>query len=597
MPHDTPLIATIVAGLGLAFVFGALANRFRIPPLVGYLVAGVLVGPNTPGFVADAGLANELAEIGVILLMFGVGLHFSLKDLLSVRAIAVPGAIVQIGFATALGAGLSWMLGWSMGAGLVFGLALSVASTVVLLRALQERRMIETERGRIAVGWLIVEDLAMVLALVLLPALAGVLGGQEQTDAHASGLLSLPASYGIWGVVGITLAKVAAFVIVMLVVGRRVIPWILHYVAHTGSRELFRLAVLAIALGVAFGAAKLFGVSLALGAFFAGMIMSESELSHRAAEESLPLRDAFSVLFFVSVGMLFDPFSLISNGWPILATLAIIVIGKSLAAFAIVVAFGYPIATALIISASLAQIGEFSFILAELGVGLKLLPEQGRDLILAGAILSIVLNPLMFLAIDWMKPWLERRAARTAPVEAKPVGPATEPGQVASVAATTKREDGPPPKTALTGHAILIGYGRVGGLVGSALKDAAMPFLVIEDADKTLAKLKADSIETVAGNAANAEVFAAANPEGASRLILAIPNAFEAGQIVLRARAANPGINVIARAHSDAEVEHLKGLGADTVIMGEREIARGIVEEVLGSKPELRRETAEPSVA
>jgi CPA2 family monovalent cation:H+ antiporter-2 len=586
MPHDTPLIATIVAGLGLAFVFGALANRFRIPPLVGYLVAGVLVGPNTPGFVADAGLANELAEIGVILLMFGVGLHFSLKDLLSVRAIAVPGAIVQIGFATALGAGLSWMLGWSMGAGLVFGLALSVASTVVLLRALQERRMIETERGRIAVGWLIVEDLAMVLALVLLPALAGVLGGQEQVDTHASGLLSLPASYGIWGVVGITLTKVAAFVVVMLVVGRRVIPWILHYVAHTGSRELFRLAVLAIALGVAFGAAKLFGVSLALGAFFAGMIMSESELSHRAAEESLPLRDAFSVLFFVSVGMLFDPFSLISNGWPILATLAIIVIGKSLAAFVIVVAFGYPLATALMISASLAQIGEFSFILAELGVGLKLLPEQGRDLILAGAILSIVLNPLMFLAIDWMKPWLERRAARTAPpAEAKPVGPATEPGQVASVAATTKAEDGPPPRTGLTDHAILIGYGRVGSLVGASLKEAALPFLVVEDADKTLARLKADGIETVSGNAANAEVFAAANPEGAKRLILAIPNAFEAGQIVLRARAANPGINVIARAHSDAEVEHLKGLGADTVIMGEREIACGIVEEVLGHKP------------
>ncbi|MGX5826568.1 cation:proton antiporter domain-containing protein [Mesorhizobium sp. 43Arga] len=585
MPHDTPLIATIVAGLGLAFVFGALANRFRIPPLVGYLVAGVLVGPNTPGFVADAGLANELAEIGVILLMFGVGLHFSLKDLLSVRAIAVPGAIVQIGFATALGAGLSWMLGWSMGAGVVFGLALSVASTVVLLRALQERRLIETERGRIAVGWLIVEDLAMVLALVLLPALAGVLGGQEQADVQLSGLLSLPASYGIWGVVGITLAKVAAFVVVMLVVGRRVIPWILHYVAHTGSRELFRLSVLAIALGVAFGAAKLFGVSLALGAFFAGMIMSESELSHRAAEESLPLRDAFSVLFFVSVGMLFDPFSLVSNGLPILATLAIIVIGKSLAAFVIVVAFGYPLATALMISASLAQIGEFSFILAELGVGLKLLPEQGRDLILAGAILSIMLNPLMFLVVDWMKPWLEARAARTAPpAGAKPVGPATEPGQVASVAAAAKKEDGPPPKTALTGHAILIGYGRVGGLVGAALKGAALPFLVIEDADKTLAKLKADGIEAVAGNAANAEVFAAANPEGAGRLILAIPNAFEAGQIVLRARAANPGINVVARAHSDAEVEHLKGLGADTVIMGEREIARGIVEEVLGHK-------------
>jgi CPA2 family monovalent cation:H+ antiporter-2 len=592
MPHDTPLIATIVAGLGLAFVFGAIANRFRIPPLVGYLIAGVLVGPNTPGFVADAGLANELAEIGVILLMFGVGLHFSLKDLLSVRAIAVPGAIVQIGFATALGAGLAWMLGWSMGAGLVFGLALSVASTVVLLRALQERRLIETERGRIAVGWLIVEDLAMVLALVLLPALAGVLGGQEPVEVHSSGLLSLPASYGVWGVVGITLAKIAAFVVVMLVVGRRVIPWILHYVAHTGSRELFRLAVLSIALGVAFGAAKLFGVSLALGAFFAGMIMSESALSHRAAEESLPLRDAFSVLFFVSVGMLFDPFSLISNGWPILATLAIIAIGKSLAAFAIVVAFRYPIATALMISASLAQIGEFSFILAELGVGLKLLPEQGRDLILAGAILSIVLNPLMFLAV--MKPWLERRGGKAASLdEAKPIGPATEPGQLASVAAPVK-EDGPPPRTALSGHSILVGYGRVGSLVGASLKEAALPFLVIEDADKTLAKLKADGIETVSGNAANSEVFAAANPEGASRLILAIPNAFEAGQIVLRARAANPKINVIARAHSDAEVEHLKGLGADTVIMGEREIARGIVEEVIEGKAEAAKEPKAP---
>jgi CPA2 family monovalent cation:H+ antiporter-2 len=585
MPHDTPLIATIVAGLGLAFVFGALANRFRIPPLVGYLVAGVLVGPNTPGFVADAGLANELAEIGVILLMFGVGLHFSLKDLLSVRAIAVPGAIVQIGFATALGAGLAWLLGWSMGAGLVFGLALSVASTVVLLRALQERRLIESERGRIAVGWLIVEDLAMVLALVLLPALAGVLGGQEQADAHASGLLSLPASYGIWGVVGITLAKVAAFVIVMLVVGRRVIPWILHYVAHTGSRELFRLAVLAIALGVAFGAAKLFGVSLALGAFFAGMIMSESELSHRAAEESLPLRDAFSVLFFVSVGMLFDPFSLLSNGLPILATLAIIVVGKSLAAFVIVIAFRYPLSTALMISASLAQIGEFSFILAELGVGLKLLPEQGRDLILAGAILSIVLNPLMFLALDWMKPWLEARSAVAAPTAAaKPVGPATAPGEVASVAAATGEND-PPARTSFTDHVILIGYGRVGSLVGAALKQAALPFLVVEDSDKTLARLQADGIETVSGNAASAEVFAAANPEGASRLILAIPNAFEAGQIVMRARAANPRINVVARAHSDAEVEHLKRLGADTVIMGEREIARGIVDEVLGRGP------------
>ncbi|MCX8571696.1 MULTISPECIES: YbaL family putative K(+) efflux transporter [Hyphomicrobiales] len=593
MPHDTPLIATIVAGLGLAFIFGALANRFKVPPLVGYLIAGMLVGPNTPGFVADQKLALELAEIGVILLMFGVGLHFSLKDLLSVRAIAVPGAVVQIAFATALGAGLAWMLGWSLGAGLVFGLALSVASTVVLLRALQERRMIETERGRIAVGWLIVEDLAMVMALVLLPALAGVLGGEEQV-AHAPNILALRFDFGIWGVVGITLAKVAAFVVLMMVVGRRVIPWMLHYVAHTGSRELFRLAVLAIALGVAFGAAKLFGVSLALGAFFAGMVMSESELSHQAAEETLPLRDAFSVLFFVSVGMLFDPTSLFTDTWPILATLFIIVIGKSVAAFLIVLAFGYPVATALIISASLAQIGEFSFMLAGLGVSLELLPEKGRDLILAGAILSIVLNPLVFAGVGRLKPWLEKRAGKVPEaVEAVPIGPATEPGEVATTTpAAAKIDEDTPPPTKLTDHTILIGYGRVGSLVGQSLKDAELPFLVIEDSDKTIAKLMSEGVETVPGNAVKGEVFGAANAAGAKRLILAIPNAFEAGQIILKAKAANPEMKIIARAHSDAEVDHLKNLGADQVIMGEREIARGIVEQVM-QKPAADAEPVE----
>ena len=550
MPHDTPLIATIVAGLGLAFVFGALANRFRIPPLVGYLVAGVLVGPNTPGFVADAGLANELAEIGVILLMFGVGLHFSLKDLLSVRAIAVPGAIVQIGFATALGAGLSWMLGWSMGAGLVFGLALSVASTVVLLRALQERRLIETERGRIAVGWLIVEDLAMVLALVLLPALAGVLGGQEQADVHSSGLLSLPASYGIWGVVGITLAKVAAFVVVMLVVGRRVIPWILHYVAHTGSRELFRLSVLAIALGVAFGAAKLFGVSLALGAFFAGMIMSESELSHRAAEESLPLRDAFSVLFFVSVGMLFDPFSLFSNGLPILATLAIIVIGKSLAAFVIVVAFGYPLATALMISASLAQIGEFSFILASLGTGLGVLPAEARDLILAGAIVSIFLNPLIFSLIV--------RGHKQEEVEE----------EAQAERAKAKASIGP-----RIGHVILVGYGRVGKLIADRLAEKGAHFVVVEaDADRADEAEEA-GLTVVRGSALEDRHLRAAGIIEARRLLIAVPEGFEGGAIHEHARHLNPDLQVIARAHSDAEVKHLEGLGVPHVVMGERELA------------------------
>ncbi len=573
MPHETPLIATIVVGLVLAFIFGAIANRLRIPPLVGYLVAGVLAGSHTPGFVADQDLAAELAEIGVILLMFGVGLHFSLKDLLSVRAIAIPGAIVQIVVATLLGAALAWILGWSMQAGLVFGLALSVASTVVLLRAMQERRLIETERGRIAVGWLIVEDLAMVLALVLLPAIAGAIngGGSSEGAIHAaSDPLASYFNLGVGGVIALTFGKVAAFVAVMLIVGRRVIPWTLHAIAHTGSRELFRLAVLAIALGVAFGAAKLFGVSLALGAFFAGMIMSESELSHRAAEESLPLRDAFAVLFFVSVGMLFDPMTIVNDPLPLLATLAIIIIGKSLAAFFIVLAFGYPTGTALIISASLAQIGEFSFILAELGVGLGMLPEEGRDLILGGAILSILLNPLVFAAVTYLRPRLEKRLPSTVEPAADTNIPAVEEPDVEDIHPTT-----------LTNHAVLIGYGRVGSLVGDALKEVGKPFLVIEDADKTVAKLRDENIETIVGNAANGDVLAAANLAGARQLILAIPNAFEAGQIVVKARAANPVISILARAHSDAEVQHLQDLGADAVIMGEREIARGIVAHIL----------------
>uniref|UniRef100_UPI0025924C4D cation:proton antiporter domain-containing protein n=1 Tax=uncultured Methylobacterium sp. TaxID=157278 RepID=UPI0025924C4D len=447
MPHETPLIATIVVGLVVAFIFGAIANRLRVPPLVGYLLAGVLAGSHTPGFVADQELAAELAEIGVILLMFGVGLHFSLKDLLSVRAIAIPGAIVQIVVATLLGAGLAWILGWSMQAGFVFGLALSVASTVVLLRAMQERRLIETERGRIAVGWLIVEDLAMVLALVLLPAIADAVNGKNPAVEAAAHIASDPIvayfNLGIGGIIGLTLGKVAAFVAVMLIVGRRVIPWTLHAIAHTGSRELFRLAVLAIALGVAFGASKLFGVSLALGAFFAGMIMSESELSHRAAEESLPLRDAFAVLFFVSVGMLFDPMTIINDPLPLLATLAIIVVGKSLAAFFIVLAFGYPTGTALIISASLAQIGEFSFILAELGVGLGMLPQEGRDLILGGAILSILLNPVVFAGVGYLKPWLEKRSASAT--EASPETTVVEEPDVEELQPTT-----------LTNHAVLI---------------------------------------------------------------------------------------------------------------------------------------------
>jgi monovalent cation:H+ antiporter-2, CPA2 family len=569
MLQHSPLITTIVAGIGLAFVFGALATRLRVPPLAGYLLAGILVGPFTPGYVADQSLAPQLAEIGVILLMFGVGLHFSLKDLLSVSAIAVPGAIVQIAVATAMGWGMAWLMGWDWPAGLVFGLALSVASTVVLLRAMQERRLMDTRRGRIAVGWLIVEDLAMVLALVLLPALAGAAHGGHAAALGPPDRIAEYFNLGLEGVLALTLIKVGAFVAFMLIVGRRAIPWLLHTVAHTGSRELFRLAVLAVALCVAFGAAQLFSVSLALGAFFAGMVLSESELSQQAAQETLPLRDAFAVLFFVSAGMLFDPAVLWRDPLPVLGVLFIILIGKSLAAFLIVLAFRHPLSTALTISASLAQIGEFSFILAELGVKLELLPESARALILVGAILSILINPLMFAAADA----IDRRRRKTETDEA-PALPPPPAETAAPVAAATLKD-----------HVVLAGFGRVGALVGETLRAHGTPFLVIEDSDTVLTRLRASGIESVAGNAADPSVLRAANVAEARCLVLAIPNAFEAGQAAQQARAVNPAVRLIARAHSDAHVDHLTALGVEEVIMGEREIARSIAERLFAAPP------------
>jgi CPA2 family monovalent cation:H+ antiporter-2 len=555
MPHHTPLIATLVAGLVLAFILGAVANRLRLSPLVGYLLAGVAVGPHTPGFVADQSLAAELAEIGVILLMFGVGLHFSLKDLLSVRALAIPGALVQMAVSTLLGMGLSWIVGWSAGGGFVFGLALSVASTVVLLRALQERHLLDSDRGRIATGWLIVQDMAMVLVLVLLPALAGLLSA-SQTASPASA----PSTSDILTTLAITLGKVAAFVALMLIVGRRVIPWILHYVAHTGSRELFRLSVLAIALGVAYGAAALFDVSFALGAFFAGMVLSESELSHQAAAESLPLRDAFAVLFFVSVGMLFDPTIMLRDPWPVVATLAIILIGNPVAGLLIVRTFGHPPGTALVIAAGLAQIGEFSFILASLGVALGLLPEAGRDLILVGAIISILANPAFFAAVEWYRSRVERRVAEAGKPEPMP-------------AATREL-----PITSLIDHAVLVGFGRVGSRVGEALRRDGTPLLVIEDSEHLLQQLRGSGVEVVAGNGAAPESIRAANLGKARCLFVAVPNAFEAGQIIEQARIINPNLPIIARAHTDAEVDHLQNLGANVTIMGEREIANAMME-------------------
>jgi len=566
MMANQNLIATIVVALGLAFVFGALAHRLRIPLLIGYIVAGVIIGPFTPGYVADQALALQLAEVGVILLMFGVGLHFSLHDLLSVRAVAIPGAIGQMALVSALGFGVAHAMGWPIGASLVFGLALSVASTVVVLRALQERRLIDTDRGRIVVGWLIVEDLAMVLVLVLLPALAPLLGGKVPPEFEVGWFGGFLDPHSIWNVLGLTLAKLAAYLLLMLIVGQRLIPFLLHYVAHSGSRELFRLAVLALALSVAFGSAQLFGVSFALGAFFAGMLLAESTLSQQAAQETLPLRDAFAVLFFVSVGMLFDPGIIMREPGSVLATFLIIVGGNALAAFLIVLALRRSLFTALTSAASLSQIGEFSFILAGLGVALQLLPENGRALILAGAILSILANPLLFFALDKARPWLGERNRRTQPT--------------AVVESGTREEQ---PITSLKDHAVIVGCGRVGTLVVEAMETTRQPFLVIEERREIVDKLRARGVEVISGNAAQSGFLKTANLAGARWFVSAIPNPFENGNLIEQARAANPDLEIIARAHSDEEVEYLTKFGANLIIMGEREIARGITEHIARS--------------
>lgn len=562
MPHETPLIATISIGLGLAFVLALAAQRLRLPPIVGYLLAGIVVGPFTPGFVADQKLAVELAEIGVILLMFGVGLHFSLKDLMSVRTIAIPGAIGQIAVATLLGMGLAMALGWSVGAGFVFGLSLSVASTVVLLRALQERRQVETEKGRIAVGWLIVEDLIMVMTLVLVPPLAGMLGGVQPDPSGEAGLVASLGIGPVWATVLLTFLKIGLFVFLMLVLGRKFIPAVLHFTAHSGSRELFRLAVLSIALGIAFGSAKLFGVSFALGAFFAGMVLSESQLSTQAAKETLPLRDAFAVLFFVSVGMLLNPLVFIEQPLAVLATFLIITIGKSLAAFLIVRSFGHPNGVALTISASLAQIGEFSFILIVLAVNLSIVPETARDLVVAGSILSILVNPLVFLAVDR----LQGLGGRPPPV----AGMAGDREAMASLQAATGQ----------TGHAVLVGHGRVGSSISSELVQRGVPLVVVEENGDVVRRLRAHGIEAFLGNAAEASVSDLLNFRDARYLIVAIPDAFEAGHIVEVARQANASIMVVARAHQTEEVAYLRKSGADQVLMGEEELARAMSAQV-----------------
>ncbi len=561
MPHSTALITTIAASLGLALIMGLIASRLKLPPIVGYLIAGILLGPATPGFVADIELSGQLAEIGVILLMFGVGLHFSLDDLLAVRRIALPGAVVQIAVATALGMGVATFWGWSMGASLVFGLALSVASTVVLIRALEQRGLLQSVNGRIAVGWLIVEDLAMVLVLVLLPPLAGWLGG------GTSELAAKGSDLGLLETLMIALGKISIFVALMLLVGRRVFPWLLGYVAGTGSRELFTLSVIAAAVGIAYGSAQLFGVSFALGAFLAGMVMRESHLSHRAAEESLPFRDAFSVLFFVSVGMLFDPGVLIQQPLQVLAVVAIIVVGKTLAAFLLVMAFRYPLNTALTVSASLAQIGEFSFILAGLGVSLGLLPREGMSLILAGALISISLNHLVFQAIEPAQAWIRSRSKLARALE-RPDDPLAE-----LPAAVELRE--------VTGHVVLVGYGRVGRHIGEALAAHGLVYVVAEQNRELVEQLRARGIHAVAGDASDPAVLIQAHIARAHMLVIATPNALRARRMIEIARTLNPRVETSVRTHSEEEAALLRNENAGTVFLGEHELALSMTRHVL----------------
>lgn len=551
MPHSLPLITTLVGSLVLAFIFGMLAHRLRLSPMVGYLIAGVLCGPFTPGYVADSEIAPELAELGVILLMFGVGLHFSLQDLMAVKRIAVPGAIGQIAIATLLGVGLASLLGWPLLAASVFGLSLSVASTVVLLRALEARNMLESPEGKIAVGWLIVEDLVMVLALVLLPLLANLTGDETQ---------SLSLSH-LLGEVLLTLGKVATFITLMIVVGRRLIPWILARSAATGSRELFTLAVLAIALGIAFGAVQLFDVSFALGAFFAGIVLNGSELSHKAANDSLPLRDAFAVLFFVSVGMLFNPAILLNEPLAVIATLLIIVLGKSVAAYGIVRLFGHDRRTALTISASLAQIGEFSFILLGLGITLELLPTQARDIVLAGAILSILINPFLFA-------WLDRCSSPEQEPDAT-IGERQDP----SSSGTAPDLE---PVFQSTGHVILVGGGRIGSLVAQRLQQYGIPLVIVElDAQHTQ-RLRLQGHTVIRGNAVLPETLNQAGIDQARALIVAIPSSFEAGEIIANQRIENP-LPILACAYLADEVAWLEKQGATQVVNGAAEIASRLI--------------------
>lgn len=566
MHSELSLVTTIAVALGAALLLGFLALRVKLPAIVGYLLAGVLIGPATPGFVADLGLAQQLSEIGVMLLMFGVGLHFSLDDLAEVRGIALPGALAKMVLATLLGMAAARFWGWSLGAGLVFGLALSVASTVVLLRALEDRGLLESLNGKIAIGWLLVEDLVMVLVLVLLPAFGGFLGGGAAPAGGPAPAAPLFGAQSLSLQVLMTLAQLGIFVAVMLVGGRRLFPWLLWQVAKTGSRELFTLCVMAAAVGIAYASSAIFGVSFALGAFFAGMMLRESALAHRAGEESLPFRDAFSVLFFVAVGMLIDPAVLVREPLRVGVVVAIIVGGKFVISLGLVLLFRYPLNSALTIAASGAQIGEFSFILAGMGVGLGLLPAEGRSLILAGALVSIGINHLVFALIEPIQRWVRRSSALANALE-RPVDP------LAALPLSVGEKE-------LTGHVVLVGYGRVGRRLGAALAAQGAHFVVADRNREIVEDLRARGVHAVSGDASDPVVMAQTHVMRARLLVIATPDSFAVRKMIEIARILNPSIETVVRTHSEEEAELLRQEHADTVFMGEHELALGMTRHI-----------------
>jgi monovalent cation:H+ antiporter-2, CPA2 family len=559
VPHDVDLIILLAVGFGLALIFGYVAARLRLPPLVGYLIAGIIISPKTPGVVADITLANQLAELGVMFLMFGVGMHFSLKDLMQVKRIAIPGAILQITVATLLGIGVSMLWGWSFGSALVFGLSLSCASTVVLLKALGDRGLLDSVNGKIAVGWLLVEDLVMVLALVLLPATAVLLGGNalEGSDPDANIFVTL----------GVTLLKVAGFIAFMLIVGKRLIPMIMQFVVRLGSRELFTLTVVAAAVSIAYGSYAIFGVSMALGAFFAGMVVKESDFSHRAEEETLPLREIFSILFFVSVGMLFDPSIIVEEPLHILAVIGIIMIGKTIAAMALVLFFRYPINTALTVGASLAQIGEFSFILATLGLSIGLLTPEAQNLILAGALFSISLNSVLFSAIEPVQNWIRERSHLARLLERSGDPLAMLPDEVS--------------QDYLRDQVVIVGHGEVGRRLTRTLMENNIKVVIAEENREIVERLRAKEIAAVSGSATEPSVLIQAHIQHARLLVISPMDILDIHKIVETAKLLNPQIQVLVCAESKEEAEAIRSDNIGTVYFAKEEMAKNMSNHIL----------------